>query len=213
MITKYGYNIIIYNGILLALLVLLLTFYPSNFLLFFSVLTGIFFLFHFFFFRDPDRNVPEGKEIIISPADGKIIKICEIEENKYIHSKTKMVSIFMSIFNVHVNRIPLSGTVEFLEHKVGKFEIAYKDSSSDLNEQSIIGIKSIHNKILFKQIAGIVARRIINQLKMGDKVKIGERFGMIKYGSRLDVFLPVSSTINVRINDKVKAGKTIIAKL
>jgi len=213
MITKYGYNIIIYNGILLALLVLLLTFYTSNFLLFFSVLTGIFFLFHFFFFRDPDRNVPEGKEIIISPADGKIIKICEIEENKYIHGKTKMVSIFMSIFNVHVNRIPLSGTVEFLEHKAGKFEIAYKDSSSDLNEQSIIGIKSIHNKILFKQIAGIVARRIINQLKMGDKVKIGERFGMIKYGSRLDVFLPVSSKINVRINDKVKAGETIIAKL
>ena len=213
MITKYGYKIIIYNGFLLAVLLSLFTFNPSNLLILLSILTGIFFLFHFFFFRDPQRNVPEGKDIVISPADGKIIKICEIEENKYIQGKAKMVSIFMSIFNVHVNRIPISGTVEFLEHKAGKFKIAYKDSSSDLNEQSIIGIKSSHTKILFKQIAGIVARRIINQLKVGENVKIGERFGMIKYGSRLDVVLPISATINIRINDKVKAGETIIAKI
>jgi len=213
MITKYGYKIIIYNGILLAVFVLLYIFYPSNFLIVLSILTGIFFLFHFFFFRDPERNIPEGKEIIISPADGKIIKICEIEENKYIQGKAIMVSIFMSIFNVHVNRIPISGTVELLEHKAGKFKVAYKDDASVLNEQCIIRIKSIHTKVLFKQIAGIVARRIINQLKVGEKVKIGERFGMIKYGSRLDVFLPKSSTINVQINDRVKAGETIIAKL
>lgn len=213
MITKYGYNIILYNGIFLAGLILLLNFYPSNFLTILSILTGVLFLFHFFFFRDPNRNVPEGKEVIISPADGKIIKISEVEENKYIHGKAIMVSIFMSIFNVHVNRIPISGKVEFLEHKAGEYKAAFTDSSSELNEQSLIGIKTLQTKILFKQIAGIIARRIINNLKTGDEVKSGERFGMIKYGSRLDLFLPLSSKINVRINEKVKAGETIISKL
>lgn len=213
MITKYGYNTILYNGILLAGLILLLNFYPSNFLTILSILTGVLFLFHFFFFRDPNRNVPEGKEVIISPADGKIIKISEVEENKYIHGKAIMISIFMSIFNVHVNRIPISGKVEFLEHKAGEYKAAFTDSSSELNEQSLIGIKTLQNKILFKQIAGIIARRIINNLKTGDEVKSGERFGMIKYGSRLDIFLPLSSKINVRINEKVKAGETIIGEL
>ena len=212
MITKYGY-IILYNGILLAGLILLLNFYPSNFLTILSILTGVLFLFHFFFFRDPNRNVPGGKEVIISPADGKIIKISEVEENEYIHGKAIMVSIFMSIFNVHVNRIPISGKVEFLEHKAGEYKAAFTDSSSELNEQSLIGIKTLQTKILFKQIAGIIARRIINNLKIGDEVKSGERFGMIKYGSRLDLFIPLSSKINVRINEKVKAGETIIGEL
>ena len=213
MITKYGYIIILYNGILLAGLILLLNFYPSNFLTILSILTGVLFLFHFFFFRDPNRNVPGGKEVIISPADGKIIKISEVEENEYIHGKAIMVSIFMSIFNVHVNRIPISGKVEFLEHKAGEYKAAFTDSSSELNEQSLIGIKTLQTKILFKQIAGIIARRIINNLKIGDEVKSGERFGMIKYGSRLDLFIPLSSKINVRINEKVKAGETIIGEL
>lgn len=213
MINKNGYAIIFYNGLILAGFVLFLIFYPSNLLKILSILTGVFLVFHFFFFRDPERNIPEGREVIISPADGKIIKISEVEENKYLHGKVLMVSIFMSIFNVHVNRIPVSGKVEYLEHKAGKFKAAFKDKSSELNEQSLIGIKTSQTKILFKQIAGLIARRIVNNLKIGDEVKCGERFGMIKYGSRLDVFLPLSTKINVRINERVKAGETIIGEL
>ena len=213
MINKNGYTIILYNGLILAGFVSLLIFYPSNLLKILSILTAVFFVFHFFFFRDPKRSIPEGKKVIISPADGKIIKISEVEENKYIHGKALMVSIFMSIFNVHVNRIPVSGKVEYLEHKAGKFKAAFKDKSSELNEQSLIGIKTSQTKILFKQIAGFIARRIVNNLKIEDEVKYGERFGMIKYGSRLDVFLPLSTKINVRINEKVRAGETIIGEL
>ncbi len=213
MINKNGYAIILYNGLLLAGFVLLLIFYPSNLLKILLVIASVFFVFHFFFFRDPERKIPERIKVIISPADGKIIKISEVEENKYLHGKALMVSIFMSIFNVHVNRIPVSGKVEYLEHKAGKFKAAFKDKSSQLNEQSLIGIKIDQTKILFIQIAGFIARRIVNNLKIGDEVKCGERFGMIKYGSRLDVFLPVSTKIKVRINEKVKAGETIIGEL
>ena len=213
MINKNGYTIILVNGLILVGFLLLLIFYPLNLLKILSILTAVFFVFHFFFFRDPERNIPEGKKVIISPADGKIIKISEVEENKYLHGKVLMVSIFMSIFNVHVNRIPVSGKVEYLEHKAGKFKAAFNDKSSELNEQSLIGIKTSQTKILFKQIAGLIARRIVNNLKIGDEVQCGERFGMIKYGSRLDVFLPLSTKINVRINERVKAGETIIGEL
>jgi phosphatidylserine decarboxylase len=213
MINKNGYTIILYNGLLLAGFVLLLIFYPSNLLKILLAIASVFFVFHFFFFRDPERKIPERKKVVISPADGKIIKISEVEENNYLHGKALMVSIFMSIFNVHVNRIPVSGKVEYLEHKAGKFKAAYKDKSSELNEQSLIGIKTSQDKIFFKQIAGFIARRIVNNLKIGDEVQCGERFGMIKYGSRLDVFLPLSTKINVQINERVKAGETIIGEL
>jgi len=210
MICKNGYNIILYNGILLAGLVCVLFFYPSALVEILTILAGAAFLFHFFFFRDPDRNIPEGEKIVISPADGKVIKITKIEENNYLHAESIMVSIFMSVFNVHVNRIPISGKVEYLEHKAGQYKAAFEDSASDLNEQSLIGIKTPYSKILVKQVAGVLARRIVNILKKGDDVKSGERFGMIKYGSRLDIFLPLSSEIDVKINDKVKAGETIL---
>ncbi len=123
MINKNGYTIILYNGLLLAGFVLLLIFYTSNLSKILLAITSVFFVFHFFFFRDPERKVPERKKVVISPADGKIIKISEVEENRYLHGKALMVSIFMSIFNVHVNRIPVSGKVEYLEHKAGKFKV------------------------------------------------------------------------------------------
>jgi phosphatidylserine decarboxylase len=213
MINKNGYKIIVYNGLLLFGLLILLNFYTSLFLKIITILTSVLLFFHFRFFRDPEREIPQNENLILSPADGSIIKIAEVEENHYLHTKTIMVSIFMSIFDVHVNRVPISGEIEYLNYKSGKFTPAFKDKSSELNEQLIIGIKSPQGKILIKQIAGIIARRIVNNLNKRDMVKMGERFGMIKYCSRVDVFLPSFSKLNVQLNQKMKAGETIIGQL
>jgi phosphatidylserine decarboxylase len=213
MINKNGYSIIVYNGLLLLVLIILTIIYDN---LIFHILSGLFgvsLIFQFFFFRDPKRNTPIDNNIVVSPADGRIIKIAEVEENHYLHGKAILVSIFMSVFNVHVNRIPITGEIDYLDYKQGNFLPAFKEKSSELNEQMRIGINSQKGKIFLVQIAGIIARRIVCNLKIGDKVKIGERIGMIKYGSRLDVFLPISSTLNVQFNDKVKAGETIIGNI
>jgi len=166
--------------------------------------------FTIYFFRDPDRNTPQEKNTIISPADGKVILIEDVKENDFFKDEVIMISVFMSVFNVHVNRIPLTGEVTYFNYKKGAFLQAYKDDASYENEQTIIGIENDGFKILFKQIAGIVARRIVCNIRQGWKVKQGERFGMIKFGSRLDIFLPKSVEIKVKLNDKVKAGETII---
>jgi phosphatidylserine decarboxylase len=211
MINKNGYSLVVYNGLILLALIILAMTYDSLIL---QILSGIFMtslFFQFFFFRDPERNIPIEKNIIISPADGKIIKITEVEENHYLHGKAILVSIFMSVFNVHVNRLPISGNIEYLNYHPGKFLPAFKDKASDLNEQMRIGINSQKGKIFLVQIAGIIARRIVSDLKIGDNIKIGERIGMIKYGSRLDVFLPLKSKLNVQLNESVIAGETIIA--
>jgi phosphatidylserine decarboxylase len=201
------------NGILFIFLVTLLHFSDSVILEIISFITFALFIFHFFFFRDPDREIPVNENIIISPADGKIIKISEVEENQYLHSKAICVSIFMSVFDVHVNRMPVSGEIDFLDYRSGKFIPAYKNNSSELNEQMMVGINSARGKVMIKQIAGIIARRIVCYLKKGNKVMTGERFGMIKYGSRVDLFLPRTSKIYVKLHEKVRAGETIIGEL
>jgi len=213
MINKNGYSIIFYNGMLFVVLAILSMNYDNLILYILSGLFGVSLIFQFFFFRDPERHSPIRPNVIVSPADGRIIKIAEVEENHYLNGKAVLVSIFMSVFNVHVNRIPITGEIDYLDYKHGNFLPAFKDKSSELNEQMRIGVNSPNGKILLIQIAGIIARRIVCNLKIGDNVKIGERIGMIKYGSRLDVFLPISSTLNVQINDKVKAGETIIGNI
>ncbi|MFC2089075.1 phosphatidylserine decarboxylase family protein [Calditrichota bacterium] len=213
MINKSGYKIIMTNGIIFVCLLTLLHFYDSEVLEIITFLTCILFIFNFFFFRDPEREIPQYESLIVSPADGKVIKIKEVAENHYLHNKAIMVSIFMSIFNVHVNRIPISGEIEYLNYKSGKFIPAFKDKSSDLNERMMVGIKSPQGKILLKQIAGIIARRIVCNLKKADKVEVGAGFGMIMYGSRVDIIVPLSSKINVQLNQKVIAGETIIGEL
>ena len=170
----------------------------------------LFLVFTIYFFRDPERTTPEGENLIISPADGKVILIEDVQENDFFKSNVKMISIFMSAFNVHVNRIPISGKVVYFDYKKGAFHQAFKDEASYENEQAIIGIESNGFKILFKQIAGIFARRIVCNIRKGSEVKQGERFGMIKFGSRLDIFLPESVKIKVKLKEKVKAGETII---
>lgn len=177
------------------------------------VSSWIFLLFTFYFFRDPERIIPPDENAIVSAADGKVVEIKEIVENQYLQSNAKQISVFMSIFNVHVNRIPMSGQVGFFEYRPGKFVKAYKQAASKENEQTVIGIENPHCKILMKQIAGILARRIVCHLREGFHVQRGERFGMIKFGSRVDMILPSSAKITVQLNQKVKGGETIIAKI
>jgi phosphatidylserine decarboxylase len=212
MISPHSYKIVGITTLGFIFLVIINFFISSKVLIILTVITGFVFLFNFFFFRDPQRNIPAGDHIILSPADGKIIKIAEIDEPLYFKEKTQMISIFMSVFNVHVNRIPLSGKIEYLDYQVGKFLAAFDHKASEDNEQSIIGISDGRQKILFKQIAGVIARRIVYNIKMGQEVKQGDRFGLIHYGSRLDIFVPLNVDIRVKLDDKVTSGETIIGE-
>lgn len=181
------------------------------------VCTGVFFLacalFVLWFFRNPDRVAPEDERAVISPADGKVIKIETVEE-EILQEKTIKVSIFMNIFNVHVNRAPCSGVVKKIIYRKGKFFSANLDKASELNERNSILIETANGKrILTIQIAGVIARRIVCWVKEGMDIRKGERFGLIKFGSRLEVFMPADSTVHVKVGDKVKAGETRIGYL
>ena len=163
------------------------------------------------FFRDPERIIPSGENIVVSPADGRIVAVKELFEGEYLRSEAVQVSIFMSPLNVHVNRFPISGTVGLFKHIEGKYLVAFHEKSSEENERTVIGVERNGRKVLFKQIAGAVARRIVAPISQGQRAVCGERFGMIKFGSRVDVVVPRGSVINVSLNDRVVAGETIIA--
>jgi len=167
-------------------------------------------LFLFFFFRDPERTVPGGENLILSSADGKVIFIKSFDHLEFTGGSGTQVSVFMSVFDVHVNRAPISGQVKYFKYNPGKFLPAFQDKSSLENEQTELGIENDHGRVVLKQIAGIIARRIVCKIKPGDSVRAGERFGMIKFGSRIDLFLPANVEIKVKLNQKVRAGETII---
>lgn len=171
----------------------------------------LFGVFSIWFFRDPERRITHSPDAILSPADGKVIKIENVMDNKYLNAEAKKISIFMSIFDVHVNRIPFDGVVEEVRYNPGKFLVASLDKASESNEQNAVIVHTEgKGKYAFVQIAGLVARRIVCRLKNGDTVKRGERFGMIRFGSRLDVYLPDRVQVTVRVGEKVKAGETIL---
>ncbi len=216
LIAKYGVSTVIWIvGVSLSLIILSL-FIRSIFIkvpiIFLSVLLIAFTL---FFFRDPERIIPEGDDLIISPADGKVFLIREFFENEFIFDNAIQVSIFMSPLNVHVNRIPIGGEVKFLKYVPGKYIVAFDEKSSENNERKVIGIETKDGlKIMVKQIAGFIARRIVCDVEKGDKVKTGQRYGMIKFGSRVDVIMPKDKVeVLVSEGQKVKAGETIIAKI
>jgi len=166
-----------------------------------------------YFFRDPKREIPTDVRNVVSPADGKVVEIVEDFESEYLKEKTKRISIFLSVFDVHVNRVPVSGTIDYLRYQKGSFIQAYKSEASSVNEQTIIGIKGNNTNIVFKQIAGILARRIVCHLRVGEQVSQGDRFGIIKFGSRVDIFLPLNAEIKVRLKQKVKGGASILGVL
>ena len=212
MIAKDGYKFITYTGF--AFLILLILSFRFDFIVFtfLAGFAGFLFVFNFFFLRDPERQTPKGDGLIISPADGTIIKIAEVDEPVYFEGKVQLISVFMSVFNVHVNRVPINGEVEYVNYKKGQYLAAFADKATEINEQSMIGIKGNLGKVYFKQIAGLLARRIVYHLQKGDVVRAGERFGLIRYGSRLDVYVPITAKINVELKQKVRSGITILAE-
>ena len=170
-------------------------------------------LFVLFFFRDPERKMPEGKGAVVSPADGRVIVISNIYEPTYLKQEVTQISIFLSVFNVHVNRFPVGGTVEAVKHNPGKFHVASVDKASLDNEQTAMVIADGRNRILVKQIAGLIARRIVCYAKPGDTARAGERYGLIRFGSRVDIFLPREAELKVKIGDRIKGTRDTIAVL
>lgn len=166
-----------------------------------------------YFFRDPERAGERGGGIVIAPADGRIVMITEVDEPAFLHGKALRISIFMNVFNVHVNRYPVSGTVRFVHYNPGKFLNAATDKSSLENEQMSVGIEAGSTRVLVRQIAGLIARRIVTYSREGDEVEQGERMGIIRFGSRVDVFLPTSATPAVKVGETTTAGSSVIARL
>ena len=167
-------------------------------------------LFSLYFFRDPKRHTPADPNAIVSPADGTVVLIEDMDIDEFWKGRATKVAIFMSPFNVHVNRIPMDGDVRYLAYKPGKFLPASRKEASIENEMQCIGIENNKTRILFKQVAGIMARRIVCRLENNESVKRGERFGLIKFGSRLDVYFLPEVTLAVKPGQKVKAGETIL---
>jgi len=166
------------------------------------------------FFRNPERSFQEEEKVLISPADGKIIKIENVEVNGTISGRFKKISIFMNVFNVHVNRAPYSGKIEAINYHEGKFFSANLDKASLDNERNEVMIRTEDGRrVWMVQIAGLIARRIVCWVDVGANIKKGERFGLIRFGSRVDVYLPEDSRISVKLKDKVKAGHTSLGYL
>lgn len=214
MITKYGY-ITVGIAVIIAFAIFAISiFTENNYIKYALIIIGIIIvLFTLNFFRDPDRTIPNQENVILSPADGKVLIIKDIYEDKFINDNCTQVSIFMSPLDVHVNRIPVTGEVNYLKYIEGEYLVAYHDKADQRNERTEIGITGEKTKVLFTQVAGMVARRIIYDVNQGDSVNIGERFGMIKFGSRVDVIVPNTWDVKVEKNQLVKAGETILFEL
>jgi len=213
-ITHFGYDVFFtITAVCLVLILGSLLFVPQV-VLKYGVITaaGAFFVFTAYFFRDPERTPPSGTSQIISPADGTVVAITEVDENIFMHEKAILISIFMSPLNVHVNRNPISGTVRYKRHIAGEYFAAWEEKASLKNEQTHIGIEGADGtKVFFKQIAGFIARRIVCPLAEGDTVAAGERFGMIKFGSRVDIYVPASAKVRATLQQKTVAGETVLA--
>lgn len=167
------------------------------------------------FFRDPLRTGPRGDSVVVAPADGRIVSVVDTNEPTFLRAPALRVSIFMNVFDVHVNRYPLSGTVEWVHYNPGRFLHAASDKASMENEQASVGLRGARTPVLVRQIAGLVARRIVTDGHPGDRVAQAARLGMIRFGSRVDVFVPLAARpeARVRVGDRVRAGATVIAEL
>jgi len=214
LITRHGYGVV---GVVLLIVVMgsaLSWYFVEAGAVKFSLIAlfVLFLLFTLYFFRDPDRSTPGGANLIIAPADGKVVLVQDVVDTEFVHGDARQVSIFMSPLNVHVNRFPISGTVGYFCYFPGEFLVAFDDKASLRNERTHIGVQNSSQRVLFKQIAGFVARRIVAELQVGDRVAAGQRFGMIKFGSRVDVIMPRSVTVKVGVGDRTVAGETVLAE-
>ena len=178
------------------------------------VLSICFYLLILQFFRVPVFEVEKNEKYVIAPADGKVVVIEEVAETEYFNEKRKQISIFMSPINVHINRMPVTGKIVFSKYHPGKYLVAWHPKSSTENERTTVVVKMKNGtEVLFRQIAGALARRILCYVKQGQVLEQGQEFGFIKFGSRVDIFLPLDASVKIKIGDITKGGKTILAEL
>ncbi len=214
MVTKYGLNTFLVCTAFSVVLVIVGLYINSAWIKYPLIIFGVlFFLFSLNFFRDPERTSPKRDDVIVSPADGTVIIIKDIFENEFVKDTVTQISIFMSPLNVHVNRIPIDGTVDYYKYIQGEYLVASYEKADKRNERTEIGITSKFGKMMFTQVAGFVARRIVCTLNVGNKVTMGNRFGMIKFGSRSDLFVPKNWKLKVKMGDVVTAGETILFEI
>jgi phosphatidylserine decarboxylase len=170
-------------------------------------------LFVLWFFRDPVREMPRGADVVVAPGEGRVIEILEAEEPSFLGTTARRITIFLSVFDVHVQRAPVSGRVEHRDYVPGKYLVAWKEKASEENERASLGITTPHGRVLVKQIAGLVARRIVTDHAIGDQVQRGQRIGLIRFGSRVDLFVPLDWELTCEVGDKVRVGVTPLARL
>ena len=208
-------SIIVAEGFPFIILSLVFTLFAAFFgVVWLTILLAALTIFIIAFFRNPERRFQDAEKLVISPADGKVIKIEEVNAQGAMEGRFKKISIFMNVFNVHVNRAPCGGTIEKISYRPGKFVSANLDKASAENERNDVLIRTKDGSAVWTvQIAGLIARRIVCWAREGDTVAKGERFGMIRFGSRVEVFLPAGSRVAVRLNDKVRAGQTPLGYL
>lgn len=202
MIAKEGFPFIVCAIAVLIIFLIL----PKVILVTLAVLILLLFI---WFFRDPERNIPSAPGIAVSAADGKVVEVCEAEFDGVVYKK---VGVFMNVFSVHVNRVPVTGTIVSVDHIPGKFVNASKKEASIINERNVITFDTSAGRVIAVQVAGLVARRTVCNAQVGDLLATGDRFGMIKFSSRVDHYFPMDFEITVQEDDEVKAGESVIAK-
>lgn len=202
MIAKEGFPFIVCAAAVLIIFIIL----PKVILITLAVIILLLFI---WFFRDPERNIPSAPGIAVSAADGKVVEVCETELDGVVYKK---VGVFMNVFSVHVNRVPVTGTIVSVDHIPGKFVNASKKEASIINERNVVTFDTAAGKVIAVQVAGLVARRTVCNAQVGDLLATGDRFGMIKFSSRVDHYFPMDFEITVQEDDEVKAGESIIAK-
>lgn len=178
-----------------------------------AIIPGVLTAFVTFFFRNPKRDVPEDDSLIVSPADGKVMSVNEVYDDQFLNEKGLKVTIFLSVFDVHVNRSPINGEIKFQQYTCGRFKPAYKESAACENERHAIGLENSQMRVLVTQIAGILARRIVSWVTLGSVLRQGERYGLIKFGSCTELIVPTSVEILVKKGDRVRGGKTVIGRV
>lgn len=216
LIHREGYKIILVTLLLLAGLNLLVQSFVGDQHIVFKIvlsLSLIFFILIVQFFRNPFRNTIINDNHVIAPADGKVVVIEEVEEPEYFKDKRRQVSIFMSPVNVHVNRNPIAGIVKYAKYHPGKYLVAWHPKSSTENERTTVVIANSKAEVLFRQVAGALAKRIVYYVKEGEMVEQGSEMGFIKFGSRIDLYLPLSAKIEVQLQQKTRGGETVVATL
>ena len=206
LIVKEGYRYIAF----LFLLTVMVAFFAEPV---WSILPGVLTLFVTFFFRNPNRVIPTGDNLVLSPADGKVMSVCEVTDEEFLHTQGTKVTIFLSVFDVHVNRSPIGGEIKYQQYVCGRFKPAYKASAGCENERHAIGLDNGRLQVLVTQVAGLIARRIVSWVTLGSQLHSGECFGMIKFGSCTEIIMPTDVEVLVKKGDRVYGGKTIIGRL